>query len=136
MNVTLANQIYFNKSELPQPLVNKLIRLAAFQNPEFYKAQAMRMSVWNTARIIGCAENFPQHIAVPRGCLDDVRTLLHDNGIELVLHDERFAGEPIDVHFAGTLRPDQETALEGMLAHDTGVLCAPTAFGKPSRLPR
>jgi superfamily II DNA or RNA helicase len=130
VNVTLANQIYFNKSELPQPLVNKLIRLAAFQNPEFYKAQAMRMSVWNTARIIGCAENFPQHIAVPRGCLDDVRTLLHDNGIELVLHDERFAGEPIDVRFAGTLRPDQEAALEGMLAQDTGVLCAPTAFGK------
>lgn len=130
VNVTLANQIYFNKSELPQPLVNKLIRLAAFQNPEFYKAQAMRMSVWNTARIIGCAENFPQHIAVPRGCLDDVKTLLHDNGIELVLHDERFAGEPIDVHFAGTLRPDQDAALDGMLAHDTGVLCAPTAFGK------
>ena len=130
VNVTLANQIYFDKSELPQPLVNKLIRLAAFQNPEFYKAQAMRLSVWNKPRIIGCAENFPQHIAVPRGCLDDVRTLLHDNGIELVLHDERFAGEPIDVRFAGTLRQDQETALEGMLEHDTGILCAPTAFGK------
>lgn len=130
VNVTLANQIYFNKSELPQPLVNKLIRLAAFQNPEFYKAQAMRMSVWNTARIIGCAENFPQHIALPRGCLDDVRTLLHDNGIELVLHDERFSGDPIDVRFAGTLRADQEAALDGMLVHDTGVLCAPTAFGK------
>ena len=122
VNVTLANQIYFDKSELPQPLVNKLIRLAAFQNPEFYKAQAMRLPVWNKPRIIGCAENFPQHIALPRGCLDDVRALLHDNGIELVLHDERFAGEPIDVHFAGTLRPDQEAALEGMLAHDTGVL--------------
>lgn len=130
VNVTLANQIYFDKSELPQPLVNKLIRLAAFQNPEFYKAQAMRLPVWNKPRIIGCAENFPQHIALPRGCLDDVRALLHDNGIELVLHDERFAGEPIDVRFAGTLRPDQEAALEGMLAHDTGVLCAPTAFGK------
>ncbi|PPS24961.1 DEAD/DEAH box helicase [Pseudomonas amygdali pv. morsprunorum] len=130
MSVTLANQIYFNKSELPQPLVNKLIRLAAFQNPEFYKAQAMRMSVWNTARIIGCAENFPQHIALPRGCLDDVRMLLHDNGIELVLCDERFAGKSIDVCFGGTLRPDQEIALEGVLEHDTGILCAPTAFGK------
>ena len=130
VNVTLANQIYFDKSELPQPLVNKLIRLAAFQNPEFYKAQAMRLPVWNKPRIIGCAENFPQHIALPRGCLDDVRSLLHDNGIELVLHDERFAGEPIDVRFAGTLRQDQETALEGMLVHDTGILCAPTAFGK------
>jgi len=130
VNVTLANQIYFNKSELPQPLVNKLIRLAAFQNAEFYKAQAMRLPVWNKPRIIGCAENFPQHIALPRGCLDDVKMLLHDHGIELVLHDERFAGEPIDVRFAGTLRADQETALEGMLEHDTGILCAPTAFGK------
>ena len=130
VNVTLANQIYFNKSELPQPLVNKLIRLAAFQNPEFYKAQAMRMSVWNTPRIIGCAENFPQHIGLPRGCLDDVQTLLQENAIKLVLHDERFAGEPIDVRFAGKLRPDQEAALVGMLEHDTGILCAPTAFGK------
>ncbi len=130
VSVTLANQIYFDKSELPQPLANKLIRLAAFQNPEFYKAQAMRMTVWDKPRIIGCAENFPQHIALPRGCPDDVRTLLHDNGIELVLHDERFEGEPIDVCFAGTLRPDQETALDGMLEHDTGILCAPTAFGK------
>ncbi|WP_137817570.1 DEAD/DEAH box helicase family protein [Pseudomonas sp. 2FG] len=130
VSVTLANQIYFDKSELPQPLVNKLIRLAAFQNPEFYKAQAMRLPVWNKPRIIGCAENFPQHIALPRGCLDDVRTLLHDNAIELVLHDERFEGEPVDVRFAGTLRADQEAALDGMLEHDTGILCAPTAFGK------
>ena len=82
----------------------------------------MRLPVWNKPRIIGCAENFPQHIALPRGCLDDVRTLLQDNGIELVLHDERFAGESIDVRFAGTLRPDQEAALEGMLVHDTGIL--------------
>jgi hypothetical protein len=50
-----------------------LIRLAAFQNPEFYRAQAMRRSVWNKPRVIGCAENYPQHIALPRGCLDAAR---------------------------------------------------------------
>jgi superfamily II DNA or RNA helicase len=130
VNVTLANQIYFDKAELPQPLANKLIRLAAFQNPEFYKAQAMRLPVWNKPRIIGCAENFPQHIALPRGCLDEVRRLLHDNAVDLVLHDQRVEGEPIDVSFAGRLRPDQEAALGAMLEHDTGILCAPTAFGK------
>jgi hypothetical protein len=68
--VTLANLIYFEKSALPQALANRLIRLAAFQNPEFYKAQAMRMSVWDKPRVIGNAENYPQHIALPRGCLD------------------------------------------------------------------
>ncbi len=130
LTVTLANLIYFEKSELPQALANRLIRLAAFQNPEFYKAQAMRLSVWNKPRIIGCAENFPKHIALPRGCLDAALELLNDNGIATIVQDERFAGEPINLNFAGSLREDQEAAVAAMLEHDAGILCAPTAFGK------
>ena len=130
LTVVLANQIYFEKAQLPQALANRLIRLAAFQNPEFYRAQAMRMSVWDKPRIIGCAENFPRHIALPRGCFDAARDLLVDNGIRLDIRDERHAGTTIAVGFSGTLRPDQEAAVAAMLDHDAGVLCAPTAFGK------
>ncbi|WP_322994389.1 TOTE conflict system archaeo-eukaryotic primase domain-containing protein [Castellaniella sp.] len=130
LTMTLANLIYFEKAELPQALANRLIRLAAFQNPEFYKAQAMRMSVWDKPRVIGNAENFPQHIALPRGCLDAVLDLLQDNSIACELCDERFGGECINVPFVGTLRLDQEVAIAVMLSHDNGVLCAPTAFGK------
>lgn len=128
--MTLANLIYFEKAQLPQALANRLIRLAAFQNPEFYKAQAMRMSVWDKPRVIGNAENYPLHIALPRGCLDAALDLLRDNRITCDLRDERFGGETIDVSFVGTLRHDQEAAVAAMLHHDTGVLCAPTAFGK------
>ena len=130
LRITLANLVYFEKSELPQPLANQLVRLAAFQNPEFYKAQAMRMSVWNKPRIIGCAQNFPKHIALPRGCLDAALELLEESGITAEFQDERFAGDPIDVSFLGTLRSDQEVAVSSMLSHDVGILCAPTAFGK------
>ena len=130
LTVTLANLVYFEKAQLPQPLANRLIRLAAFQNPEFYKAQAMRMSVWDKPRVIGCAENYPQHIALPRGCLDAAQDLLQENGIRCDLCDERFEGEPLEVSFVGTLRLDQEAAVAAMLNHDAGVLCAPTAFGK------
>ena len=130
LTVTLANLLYFDKAQLPQPLANRLVRLAAFQNPEFYKAQAMRLSVWDEPRVIGCAENFPNHIALPRGCLDAVRDLLRDNGICCDLRDERYGGEPLEVSFVGTLRPDQEKAVAEMMCHDTGILCAPTAFGK------
>ncbi|MEW5757228.1 MAG: DEAD/DEAH box helicase family protein [Pseudomonadota bacterium] len=130
LTVTLANLIYFEKAQLPQALANRLIRLAAFQNPEFYKAQAMRMSIWDKPRVIGNAENYPQHIALPRGCLDAALDLLRENGIACDLRDERFGGEPIDVPFVGTLRLDQEAAVSRMLHYDTGVLCAPTAFGK------
>ena len=130
LTVTLANLIYFEKAQLPQALANRLIRLAAFQNPEFYKAQAMRMSVWDKPRVIGNAENYPHHIALPRGCLDAALDLLRDNDIACDLREERFSGEPIDVSFLGTLRLDQEVAVSGMMPHNAGVLCAPTAFGK------
>ena len=130
LTVTLANLIYFEKAQLPQTMANRLVRLAAFQNPEFYKAQAMRMSVWDKPRVIGNAENYPQHIALPRGCLDAALALLRDNRIACDLRDERFGGTPIDVTFVGTLRLDQEAAVSAMLQHDAGVLCAPTAFGK------
>ena len=65
LKITLSNLIYFEKSQFPQALANRLIRLAAFQNPEFYKAQAMRFTVWDKPRVIGCAENYPNHIALP-----------------------------------------------------------------------
>lgn len=130
LTAVLANQIYFEKALLPQALMNRLIRIAAFQNPEFYRAQAMRRSTWEFPRVIGCAENYPRHIALPRGCLDAATKLLDENSIGLDLTDERFSGESLSLKFAGQLRPDQEKAVNAMMAHDTGVLCAPTAFGK------
>lgn len=42
LELTLGNQIYVPKEALSPALRNRLIHLAAFQNPEFYKAQANR----------------------------------------------------------------------------------------------
>lgn len=130
IDVTLANMLYFEKATLPQPLANRLIRLAAFQNPEFYKAQAMRLPVWDEPRIIGCADNYPNHIALPRGCLSAVQDILSENGIRCCLVDEREDGDNLDVQFMGILRDDQERAVDELLKHDFATLCAPTAFGK------
>jgi len=130
LTLVLANQIFIAKADLPQPLANRLIRLAAFQNPEFYKAQAMRLPVWNKPRIIGCAENFPQHIGLPRGCLDAVLELLKENDIRTELQDERLPGRKVTAKFIGILRKEQKAAMTEMLKHEVGVLCAPTAFGK------
>jgi len=130
LTLVLANQIFITKADLPQPLANRLIRLAAFQNPEFYKTQAMRLPVWNKPRIIGCAENYPQHIGLPRGCLDAVHNLLQENDIRPELQDERLSGRKVTAKFTGTLRKDQKAAVREMLKHEIGVLCAPTAFGK------
>lgn len=130
MDVVLGDQLYIEKTGLLPALRNRLIRLAAFQNPEFYRAQAMRLPTYAKARVIDCAEDHPQHLALPRGCLDDLRALLKDLGIKLCLQDEMHAGEALKLNFHGELRPAQQAAAKAMLAHDAGVLAATTAFGK------
>jgi len=40
------------KEGLPSAMLNRLHRLAAFQNPEFYRAQAMRLSTFGKPRVI------------------------------------------------------------------------------------
>jgi hypothetical protein len=50
--------------------------LAAFQNPEFYKAQAMRLSTYLKPRVIACGQDFSRYIGIPRGCMTVKRKLL------------------------------------------------------------
>jgi superfamily II DNA or RNA helicase/very-short-patch-repair endonuclease len=130
LELVLGNEIFIAKDVLSPQLRNRLIRLAAFQNPEFYKAQAMHLPTYDKPRVIGCASDYPQHVGLPRGCFDDLCELLSDFKIKYAVRDARQAGTPFHVTFHGELRPDQKMAAEVMLAHDTGVLAATTAFGK------
>jgi hypothetical protein len=130
LEVVYANQIYVAKDGLNPGLRNRLLRIAAFQNPEFYKAQAMRLSAYGKPRVVACAEDRPEHIGMPRGCLDDMSQELASLGIKVVIRNEREAGRPVDVRFAGELRSEQVAAAEAMASYDTGVLAATTAFGK------
>src|SRR5439155_23620566 len=130
LELALGNQIYVAKEGLSPQLRNRLLRLAAFQNPEFYKAQAMRLSTYNKPRVIACAEDHSHHIALPRGCLDDIRQMLEAFGIHPTIRDERVSGTTIDVAFRGELRPEQKAAADALAEHDIGVLAATTAFGK------
>ena len=68
--------------------------------------------------------------ALPRGCLPAMYGLLEELGIGLDLRDERYAGRPVATTFLGELTPEQAAAADALLAHDTGVLAATTAFGK------
>lgn len=130
LELVIGNQIYIAKESLSPGLRNRLIRLAAFQNPEFYKAQAMRFPTYEIPRIIACAEDHPNHIALPRGCFEDVCCLLSNLNIKIILREELCIGQPLNASFQGQLRQEQEAAAEALLAHNIGVLSATTAFGK------
>jgi superfamily II DNA or RNA helicase len=128
--ITLGNLVYVATDGLPPPLRNELVRLAAFPNPEFFQAQALRLPIFNLPRVICCHELLPHHVGLPRGVLQAALDLFQRWGIAADVRDERFSGTRIKVKFKGELRPMQKDAFDALLAHDTGVLAASTAFGK------
>jgi superfamily II DNA or RNA helicase/very-short-patch-repair endonuclease len=130
LTVVLSDQIYVAKERLPAGLHDALVRLAAFQNPEFYKAQAMRLPTFGKPRVIACAEDFPKHLGLPRGCLEEMQELLGRLKIPLRIDDQRNRGEVIKVSFLGELRTEQEKAVTALEESETGILAATTAFGK------
>jgi superfamily II DNA or RNA helicase len=130
VKAVLAQRLFIEKAGLPSALLNQLMRLAAFQNPEFYKRQSMRLSTALTPRVIACAEDLREHIALPRGCLLDAKGLLAEYGVKLDVTDEREVGKPVEFRFQGTLTPLQEEAVQALLAYDIGVFVAPPGIGK------
>jgi superfamily II DNA or RNA helicase len=132
VSVIVADQIYIDRTDLPSSTVARLIRLAAFQNPEFYRAQAMRLPTFGKPRIISCAELHARHVGLPRGCLDEVIELIRRSGAKAEIVDHRWLGNPLSkrIQFQGELYGPQTKAFDSVVAHDHGVLAATTAFGK------
>ena len=130
VNVVVSNLVYVEKKELPSSALNRIKRLAVFQNPDFYKRQRLRLSTSLTPRMICCAEEFPHHLAIPRGCLEGLKELLENAGVQVDVADQRFRGTEIEVAFRGELSPAQETAVSELQRHDSGVLVAPSGSGK------
>lgn len=131
VTITLANHIYFKLDELPAPLAARLRRLASFSNPVFFKTQAIRFSTHKIPRYMTCARIEQGYLSIPRGCLDEALKLLDEHKITAIIDDKREAGERLKkLKFLGTLRKNQSAAVSVITKHDTGVLHAPSAFGK------
>ena len=130
INLVKANMIYVLKNGISQRALNTLKRLAAFKNPEFYKAQAMRMPVFNKPRIISCSEETEEYLCLPRGCEEDMISLLNKSDVVVEIIDKTNYGRKINVEFNGELRTDQITAVNELIKFNNGVLAAATAFGK------
>ena len=128
--IVRANGLYILLEHLTPVARNRLIRLAAFRNPDFYKKQAMHFSTHNVPRIISTAVETDGYLVLPRGCEEPLCALLEGVGAACAIQDETCLGRPLHIAFTSTLRPDQQPAVDALLAHRNGVLSATTAFGK------
>ena len=130
LEIVQSNLLYLQQAGLSAKAQNRLLRLAAFKNPDFYRSQAMRLPIYDKPRIISTGESRDGYLALPRGCQEALVELLEEADVSYHFTDKRNAGRPIRVEFQGELREEQRPAADALLCQDTGVLSAATAFGK------
>ena len=130
LRLVRANLLYIEKAGLSSALLNRLRLLAAFQNPEFFRHQAMRLPVFDKPRIIDCSEDSSKYLSLPRGCLEFVEALCREHAIPLTIEDQRTLGKTITSRFIGSLLHAQEASARALLSRDMALFSAPTAFGK------
>lgn len=107
LEITLANRIYIPAESLPNALIAKLKKLASFSNPQFFKAQGLRLPTNGIPRYISLAEMDSGFLVLPRGCLDDASDLLEQSNISLTYSDKRRIGERLNsIRFNGELRKE------------------------------
>ena len=70
------NGLYLNINEIPPQLMHEILNLSSFRNPEFFKAQARRLSTHGISRNVNCHEEIVDYIILPRGCKEALKKLL------------------------------------------------------------
>ena len=128
--VTQADMLYIPEKSLSPAAQLEIRGLATFANPEFFRAQSMHQSVFGKPRLIDLSELRNRCVAIPRGCKAQLERLLQEVGVSTRYSDERMSGNPVEMTFKGTLRPEQQIAADQMLGYEDGIMSAPTGFGK------
>jgi superfamily II DNA or RNA helicase len=130
LQIVLSDGIYIDKGNLKARIQNTIRRIAAFSNSQFFINLKMGFSNQDTPRIVYAGYDEGDYIVIPRGCLDDLKSLLDEAEISYSVIDKRQSGRNIDVEFNGELYPEQVIAANKMIIFENGVLSAATAFGK------
>ena len=130
VKVVKNHMLYIDKMGISARALNQFKRIAAFNNPDFFKTQAMRIPTYDKPRVIYGFDETEDTLALPRGCEEKLVNLLTQQNIKITVQEARNSGRSIDVTFNGQLRDEQIPAAEEMLKYENGVLAATTAFGK------
>src|SRR5699024_5948171 len=84
-----------------------------------------RMPVWDVPSILTAAKIDGKYLRLPRG----VESSLKDN-CHSYLKEQFTLSKALNVEFTGTIRPQQEEAVNKIDKNKLGMLCAHTGFGK------
>jgi len=131
VRATLGATLRIRDEDLTPDVSAALRHAATIHNPAFYEAQRTRRSTYGIPRFIqGFDVALNGDLILPRGLRHQAAHLIAQTGGEVVSDDARNQGNELDASFLGELDDRQTTAVDTMLAHEDGILHAPTGSGK------
>ena len=128
--ITVAEQIYISKINLPRVLVNFLREKLNFVNSEFLIKKKMGLSTYKMERYFKLIESTENNYAIPRGFLSELINFLDEKNIRFTIDDKRKKCEEIKFETSCKLYDYQQEAVKNVLTEDNGVLVAPPGAGK------
>jgi hypothetical protein len=126
----LEAMLAIDRIGLPPALVASLKHLASVHNPEFHQREQLRLSTWNTPRMVRCYSEDLDRLYLPRGLVEEAAKIVESAASKLHIDDQRPTTPTRPFTFTGELSPTQEQAVAELTEHDLGVLVAPTGAGK------
>jgi superfamily II DNA or RNA helicase len=130
LEATVDAQLHVDKAGLSSSMLAALKHLASIHNPEFHKKQQLRLSTWQTPRIIPAYDEDLTHLHLPRGVQPELEQLVERIGTTLQVEARWAKLEPLELEFQGELTDPQQSAVDDLLAYDLGMLVAPPGSGK------
>lgn len=130
LNITVAEQIYISKNNLPRILVNFLREELNFINSEFLIKKRMGLSTYKIEKYFKLIESAENSYAIPRGFLSELVNFLNEKSIKFVIDDKRNKNENIKFESTCVLYDYQQEAVNDVLSEDGGILVAPPGAGK------
>jgi superfamily II DNA or RNA helicase len=115
---------------LPPSFLAALKHVASLHNPDFYEKERNRFWTGNTPRLIRCYRETLDQLLLPRGVRPQAEAIATEAGSRLEIIEAYDSTEAVEYEPLATLRPDQQTAVDALVAHELGVLVAPPGAGK------
>lgn len=130
LTLTITNQIYISKINVPRILISFLRDELNFINSEFLIKKRMGLSTYKVERYFKLIESEENHYAIPRGFINELVSFLNGHNIKFTIEDKRHKSEMINIENSCKLYDYQHEAVQNVLLEDSGILVAPPGAGK------
>jgi len=128
--LTLKEQVYINKHNLPKIVINYLKDNLNFYNSDYIIKKRIGVSVYGLEKYFNLIQQTNDSIAIPRGFLHRLKAFLHKNEIDFEFRDERKKLDPIKIESNLNLYEYQHAAIDTITRSENGILVAPPGSGK------